>query len=363
MAAETTAPPVPARADPSRVREFADTAEKIRGELAKRIVGLSGVIEELLITLLAGGHGLLVGVPGLAKTLLIRSLAELTDLSYRRIQFTPDLMPSDIVGTEVLVRGTGSASRAFTFRKGPIFAHVILADEINRTPPKTQAALMEAMEERQVTSVGKRYPLEPPFFVLATQNPIEQEGTYPLPAAQLDRFLLNIRLDYPDREEERRIVRLTTTRDPAPLSPLLCREEILSLLRLVRSITAPPAVMAYAVDLARRSRPGRPGSPDFVNEWVSWGGGPRAAQALVLGGKARALLHGRTEVLPGDLRAVAGPVFRHRIIVSFQAEADGVTAEEVIETLLAAVPAPDRPARGGRRRGFLARLFSRGAGA
>jgi MoxR-like ATPase len=347
------------RADPGRVREFAGTAERIRAELSRRISGLETVVDDLLIALLSGGHCLLVGVPGLAKTLLIQSLAELTDLDFRRIQFTPDLMPSDIVGTEVIVSDRDTGERTFKFMKGPVFAHVILADEINRTPPKTQAALMEAMEEQQVTSVGERYQLDAPFFVLATQNPIEQEGTYPLPAAQLDRFLFNIWLDYPDEIEEKAIVRLTTTRDHADLTPLLTREDILSLLRLVRTIPAPAPVMAYAVDLARRSRPRRPGAPDFVNEWVAWGGGPRAAQALIVGGKARALLHGRTEVLAEDLRAVAQPVFRHRLITNFQAEADGVTSESVIERLIEMTPAPDRHAAPTRPRSFWSRLFGR----
>jgi len=348
------------RPDAARVREFADTAERVRTQLARRVVGLEPVIEELLITLLAGGHGLLIGVPGLAKTLLIQSLADLLDLEFRRIQFTPDLMPSDIVGTEVLVRDTDTGERSFRFKRGPIFGHVILADEINRTPPKTQAALMEAMEEQQVTSVGQRYPLEPPFFVLATQNPIEQEGTYPLPAGQLDRFLFNIWLDYPDREQERRIVRLTTTRDHVELSPVLSRAEILDLLILVRTIRVPPEVMTYAVALARRSRPRRQESPEFVNEWLSWGGGPRAGQGLILGGKARALLLGRTEVRPEDLRAVARPVFRHRVISNFQADADGVKAEDVIEQLLDSTPAPDLDRGTERRRGFFSRWFGAG---
>jgi MoxR-like ATPase len=343
--------------DPAQVREFADTADRIRRQLSRRIIGLTDVIDDLLIALLSGGHCLLIGVPGLAKTLLISSLAELVDLSFRRIQFTPDLMPSDIVGTEVLVKDVETGERSFQFMRGPIFANIVLADEINRTPPKTQAALMEAMEERQVTSVGEQYTLDRPFFVLATQNPIDQEGTYPLPAAQLDRFLLNVWLDYPDLRDEEEIVRLTTTRDHAELSPILTREEILSLIRLVRVLEAPPEVLAYAVNLARRSRPRRPGSPDFIDEWVAWGGGPRAAQALVLSGKARALLHGRTQVVPADLRAVAQPVFRHRIIPSFQAEADGVTAEEITDRLLRTTPAPDREAEAPPRRSFFSRLF------
>jgi len=347
--------------DPEKVAEFASTAERLRAELGRRIVGLETVIDDLMIALLSGGHCLLVGVPGLAKTLLIQSLAELTDLSFRRIQFTPDLMPSDIVGTEVIVQDKATGERRFQFMKGPVFAHVILADEINRTPPKTQAALMEAMEERQVTSVGERYALEAPFFVLATQNPIEQEGTYPLPAAQLDRFLFNVWLDYPEMIDEKAIVRLTTTREHAKLTPLLSREDILSLLRLVRTIPASAEVLSYAVDLARRSRPRRPTAFDFVNEWVAWGGGPRAAQALVVGGKARALLHGRTEVRAEDLRAVAQPVFRHRIITNFQAEADGVSPEDIIERLVEATPAPDRAAAPARPRSFWGRLFgSRG---
>jgi len=344
-------------ADPTKIREFADTAARLRAELSRRIVGLESVIDDLMIALLSGGHCLLVGVPGLAKTLLIQSLAELTDLDFRRIQFTPDLMPSDIVGTEVIVQDTETGERTFKFMRGPVFAHVVLADEINRTPPKTQAALMEAMEERQVTSVGERYRLEPPFFVLATQNPIEQEGTYPLPAAQLDRFLFNVWLDYPDQVDEKAIVRLTTTREHADLTPILTREDILSLLRLVRTIPASAEVLAYAVDLARRSRPRRRRAPDFVNEWVAWGGGPRAAQALVIGGKARALLHGRAEVLAEDLRAVAQPVFRHRLITNFQAEADGVGPEKIIERLIETTPAPDRATVADRPRSFWSRIF------
>ena len=349
------------RLDPGRVRELADTAERIRSELSRRIVGLASVIDDLLVALLSGGHCLLIGVPGLAKTLLVQSLAELTDLDFRRIQFTPDLMPSDIVGTEVIVRDANSGERTFRYMKGPIFAHIILADEINRTPPKTQAALMEAMEERQVTSVGERYSLEPPFLVLATQNPIEQEGTYPLPAAQLDRFLLNIWLDYPSFAEEERIVRLTTTRDPAPLSPLLSRQDILDHMQTVRSLVASPEIRAYAVRLTRRSRPGHPDAPSFIRDWVAWGAGPRAAQALVIGGKARALLDGRTEVRPEDVRAIAQPVFRHRIITTFQADADEITPESVIDRLLDSTDAPDRPAVRPRSPSLLARLFGRKA--
>ncbi len=345
--------------DPREVREFADKADRIRTELSKRIVGLTDVIEDLLTTLLAGGHGLLIGVPGLAKTLLIQSLAELLQLDFSRIQFTPDLMPSDIIGTEVIVKDLKTGEREFRFMKGPIFAHVILADEINRTPPKTQAALMEAMEERQVTSVGERYDLERPFFVLATQNPIEQEGTYPLPAAQLDRFLFNIWLDYPEHDLEKRIVRMTTTKQQVEFSPILSRDEILVLLSLVRNVFAPPEVMMYAVDLARQSRPKHPGAPDFVKEWLSWGGGPRAAQALVVGGKARALLDGRAEVNPTDIRAVVQPVFRHRVILNFQAEADGIGAEEIIRRLVDEIPAPDRIAGSAPRRSFFARLLGK----
>jgi MoxR-like ATPase len=343
--------------DPVEVRAFADKADRIRTELARRIVGLDEVIDDLMIALLAGGHGLLIGVPGLAKTLLIRSLADLLRLDFRRIQFTPDLMPSDIVGTEVLVRDAETGEREFRFMKGPVFAHIILADEINRTPPKTQAALMEAMEERQVTSVGERYALEAPFFVLATQNPIEQEGTYPLPAAQLDRFLFNIWLDYPEHDLEKKIVRMTTTKAQAELSPILSRDEILHLLGLVRAVEATPEVQAYAVDLARRSRPNPKEALSFVNEWLSWGGGPRAAQALVLGGKARALMSGRTAVLPEDIRAVMQPVFRHRIILNFQAEADGIDTEEIIRRLIAETPAPDRHGAGASKPSFFRRLF------
>jgi MoxR-like ATPase len=345
--------------DPRDVREFADKADRIRSELSKRIVGLTDVVEDLMTALLAGGHGLLIGVPGLAKTLLVQSLADLLRLDFNRIQFTPDLMPSDIIGTEVIVQDADTGEREFRFMKGPIFAHVILADEINRTPPKTQAALMEAMEERQVTSVGERYDIERPFFVLATQNPIEQEGTYPLPAAQLDRFLFNIWLDYPEHDLEKRIVKMTTTKSPAELSPILSRDEILALLNLVRNVFASQEVMSYAVDLARQSRPKYPGAPEFVKEWLSWGGGPRAAQALVVGGKARALLDGRSEVNPTDIRAVVQPVFRHRVILNFQAEADGIGAEEIIRRLVDETKAPDRTASPVQRRSIFARLLGK----
>jgi MoxR-like ATPase len=327
-----------------RIQRFADTYAELRVELGKRIVGMDHVIEDLLISFFAGGHALLIGVPGLAKTLLISSLADCLQLSFRRIQFTPDLMPSDIVGAEMLVHDPETQKRHFRFLKGPVFANVVLADEINRTPPKTQAALMEAMEEGQITSVGEHYAIEKPFFVLATQNPIEQEGTYPLPAAQLDRFLFSIHVDYPAMEEERAIVRLTTSRKPKPLRTFLGQDAILDLQRLVRRQDSPPEILRYVLALVRSSRKGRPEAAPFVDEWLAWGAGPRAAQALILGGKARALLHGRTAVSAADIRALASPVLRHRLIPSFQAEADGVGADEVIARLVAETPAPDRTA-------------------
>jgi MoxR-like ATPase len=320
-----------------RVERFGETYRELRAELAKRIVGLDAVIEDLLVSFFAGGHALLIGVPGLAKTMLISSLADCLELSFRRIQFTPDLMPSDIVGAEVLVQDAEGGERGFKFLPGPIFANVVLADEINRTPPKTQAALVEAMEEGQVTSMGERYGIDRPFFVLATQNPIEQEGTYPLPAAQLDRFLFSIHVDYPEMEEERAIVRLTTSRKPKPLRTFLGREAILDLQAVVRRQEADPGVLQYALRLVRATRQGTPGAPDFVKEWLAWGAGPRAAQALILGGKALALLHGRTSVTVEDVRALASPVLRHRLIPSFQAEADGVSVDRVIERLLETV--------------------------
>lgn len=307
----------------------------LKAELAKAVVGQAQVIDELLTALLCNGHVLLVGVPGLAKTLMINTLARCLDLSFSRIQFTPDLMPSDIVGTDIIEEEPGSRRRFFKFIRGPVFANVVLADEINRTPPKTQAALLQAMQERQVTAGGNTYSLEQPFFVLATQNPIEQEGTYPLPEAQLDRFMFNTFIGYPSGDEEVEIVRSTTSGYQPQLEKVLSGKEILELQQLVRRVPASDTVVKHAVGLARRSRPGEPEAPDFVKEYVAWGAGPRASQYLVLGAKARAVLEGRLAPSLEDIGAMARPVLRHRIITNFQAEAAGVDSVGVIDWLLA----------------------------
>jgi len=315
-------------------------AARLRAEVAKRIVGQTGVVEEVLIAMLAGGHALLVGVPGLAKTLMIRTIAEAMQLEFRRIQFTPDLVPSDITGTEILDEDSATGHRQFRFVRGPVFANIVLADEINRTPPRTQAALLEAMQERHVTAAGRTMLLPSPFFVLATQNPIEQEGTYPLPEAQLDRFLFDIRIDYPEEEEEVGILRATTVVDRTRLSPVIGAQETLALQELVRELPASEPILRYAARLARATRPGRPEAPPLVAQYVRWGAGPRAGQALILGAKAHALLHGRHAVAPEDIRRVAHPVLRHRVLLNFAAEAEGVTAHQVIEALLRHVPPP-----------------------
>ena len=316
----------------------------LRAEIGKVIVGQRATVDELLTAFLAGGHALLEGVPGLAKTLLIRTLAEAVQLSFRRIQFTPDLMPTDILGTEVLEEDHATGRRFFKFTRGPVFANIVLADEINRTPPKTQAALLEAMQEQAVTWGGTSYPLDRPFFVLATQNPIEQAGTYPLPEAQLDRFLLHIRVDYPDEAEERDILARTTAGAPARVSPVITGDEVLSAQALVRDIRLSDALLDYTTRLVRASRPGHT-SLAAVRELVRWGAGPRAGQALVLCAKARALLQGRFAVTLEDLRAVAPPVLRHRVLVNFRAEAEGVTADQVTERLLVEVTPPASPLR------------------
>jgi MoxR-like ATPase len=309
---------------------------RIGQELGKVIVGQAEAIDQLLIGVLAGGHCLLTGAPGLAKTLLVRSLARLFDLKFQRIQFTPDLMPADITGTEILQET--EQGRRMTFVRGPIFANVILADEINRTPPKTQAALLEAMQEQQVTAAGVSHPLERPFFVLATQNPIEMEGTYPLPEAQLDRFMLNVFIDYLPEDDELAVVLRTTGGETAALAPLYGGEDLLRFARVVRAVPIADEVARYAVRLAGASRPGRAGTPPFVNDWVRWGAGLRAAQFMVLGAKARALLAGRFHVAPEDIRALAPPVLRHRVLLSYRAEADGVTPDAVVAKLLEVVP-------------------------
>ena len=321
------------------VEQVAEVAGRLERELAKAIVGQQRVIREILIAFLAGGHVLLRGVPGLAKTLLIKKLAEAVRLRFNRIQFTPDLMPSDILGAEVIEEDRATGKRVIRFIRGPIFSNIILADEINRTPPKTQAALLEAMQEYQVTATGVRYDLERPLFVLATQNPIEQEGTYPLPEAQLDRFMFNVVIEYPSAEEERRVLAMTTgTKDPK-VSAVASGEEIERLHTVVRDVPAAENVIDYATRLVRATRPAGEEAPEFVRKWVRWGAGPRAGQALLLGGKARALLEGRAVVAFEDVAAVALPVLRHRVLVNFQAEADGIDADEIVRRLLTHVRA------------------------
>jgi MoxR-like ATPase len=326
--------------DVELLEELKSARAAILAELRKVIVGHDEVVEQLLIALFANGHCLLVGVPGLAKTLLVATVARALDLEFSRIQFTPDLMPSDITGTEILEEDASSGRRSFKFIRGPIFANIVLADEINRTPPKTQAALLQAMQEYRVTAGGATHDLALPFFVLATQNPIEFEGTYPLPEAQLDRFMFHISVAYPSDEEEQRIVATTTSAYQADVGRVLGRERILDLQKLVRRIPVSDHVVRYAVKLARASRPGAE-SASFVRDWVSWGAGPRAAQFLVLGAKARAALHGRPTPSEDDVRAVARPVLRHRIIPNFTAEADGISSLDIVAKLLDAVPSSD----------------------
>ena len=314
----------------------------LQKELRRVIVGQDEVVTEILTAFLAGGHVLLRGVPGLAKTLLIKTLAQAVHLKFSRIQFTPDLMPSDIIGTEVIEEDRATGARNIRFIPGPIFANIILADEINRTPPKTQAALLEAMQEYQVTVGGVRHTLERPLFVLATQNPIEQEGTYPLPEAQLDRFMLNVIINYPTASDEKQILAQTTTGHDPSATPVATGEQIERARMLVREVVAADNVIDYASRLVRASRPTGTAEdrvPDFVKQWLRWGAGPRAGQALLLAGKARAVLNGRPAVSLEDIRAVAAPVLRHRLLVNFQAEADGVDAETVVTRLLESVPA------------------------
>ncbi|MEO5798386.1 MAG: MoxR family ATPase [Gemmatimonadales bacterium] len=313
---------------------------RIASELRKVIVGQDAVVEQALIALYAGGNCLLVGVPGLAKTLLVHSLARALDLRFNRIQFTPDLMPSDVTGTDVIQDDPATGKRGLSFLPGPIFANVLLADEINRTPPKTQAALLEAMQERRVTVQGRTYDLEPPFFVFATQNPIELEGTYPLPEAQLDRFMFEVLLDYLPEEDEVEVVRATTSVPPEAITPVVSREEILAFQRVVRRVPVADVVVRYAVKLVRMTRPTSEGSPDFIRQWLAYGASVRAAQALILGGKARALVQGRTHVEFEDVRALARPVFRHRILRNFQAQSERVTSDDLVDRLLKVVPVP-----------------------
>jgi MoxR-like ATPase len=323
--------------DVQAVTNLTEARDQLYAEIGKVIIGQTEIVEQLLLGLLAGGHCLLIGVPGLAKTLLIRTLAQSLDLSFGRIQFTPDLMPSDITGTEVLEEDPETSRKSFRFIEGPIFANVILADEINRTPPKTQSALLEAMQEHAVTTGGQTMRLGEPFFVLATQNPIEQEGTYPLPEAQLDRFIFELRIDYPDAAEEEAIVRATTSGTAAAVKPVLSGDQIIDLQQLVRRVPIADHLIEYAVRLVRSSRPGDSLAPDYVRDMVNWGAGPRASQFLVLAGKARAVLHGRHSVAAEDIRAVALPTLRHRIVINFHAEAESVTPSTLVERLLADV--------------------------
>jgi MoxR-like ATPase len=332
--------------DVQAVHRLNEAYRRITTELGKVIVGQQSVIEELMIAMFARGHCLLVGVPGLAKTLMIRTLADALSLRFSRIQFTPDLMPADITGTEVIQEDRATGTREFRFLPGPIFGNVILADEINRTPPKTQAALLEAMQEHQITVGGKKHQLSEPFFVLATQNPIEQEGTYPLPEAQLDRFMFNVFVDYPDEEEELQIVRQTTADVVPKVTATLTAEEINHLTQIVRRVPVAEHVMRYAIQFTRLTRKEKGEVPDFVQDYVSWGAGPRASQYLILGAKARAVLHGRYYVSAEDIRAVAPPVLRHRIMTNFNAEAEGIKSDDIIRRLLEVVPSEEAEASG-----------------
>jgi MoxR-like ATPase len=326
------------------VRDLAAAYAQMTAQISKVIVGQKDVVEQLLMALFSRGHCLLVGVPGLAKTLLVSTVSKIMHLSFKRIQFTPDLMPSDITGTDILQDDPETGRRKFVFLPGPVFANIILADEINRTPPKTQAALLEAMQEHHVTAGAQTYRLPEPFFVLATQNPIEQEGTYPLPEAQLDRFMFNIIVGYPSRAEELEIMQRTTSTGQPELQPILDGEQILKLQDVVRQVVAADHVFHYAADLVRATRPRDPGVPKFIPELISWGAGPRASQYLILGGKARAVLHGRLHVTTDDIKAVAFPVLRHRLVTTFHADAEGVTTDDIIRRLIEAVPLPQETA-------------------
>src|SRR6516164_262501 len=327
-------------AEAQAVRDLAGAYTQMTEQIGRVIVGQHRVVEQLLMALFSRGHCLLVGVPGLAKTLLVSTVSKILHLSFKRIQFTPDLLPADITGTDILQDDPETGRRKFIFLQGPIFANMVLADEINRTPPKTQAALLEAMQEHNVTAGAHTYHLPEPFFVLATQNPIEQEGTYPLPEAQLDRFMFNIIVDYPKRDEELEIMKRTTALARTELEPMLTAERIIQLQDVVRQVVVADHVFEYACDLVRATRPRDGNVPKFVPELVAWGAGPRASQYLILGGKARAILHGRLHVTTDDIRAVAYPVLRHRIVTTFNADAEGVTTDEIIGRLIKAIPLP-----------------------
>lgn len=316
------------RDDAEAVTALSETYRRLKQEIGRRIIGQETVVDRLLMAVFSRGHALLVGVPGLAKTLLVQTVADVLDLSFKRIQFTPDLMPSDITGSEIL-----DSDRRYRFVKGPLFAHLVLADEINRTPPKTQAALLEAMQEKAVTVAGERYALDEPFFVFATQNPIEQEGTYPLPEAQLDRFMMEITLDYPRLDEEVQIVKATTGADDAPLHPLLSAEEILYFQHLIRRIPVPDSLYTYAVQLVAKTRPSDPSAPEAVRDYIAYGAGPRASQYLIIGAKCHAALNGRFSPDKTDVQAVAEPILRHRVVRNYRAEAEGIRIENLLQGL------------------------------
>lgn len=333
--------------DVQRAKLLVDKCQEIRGQVARVVVGQQETIDQLLIAILARGHCLLEGVPGLAKTLMVRSLAQSMSLEFRRIQFTPDLMPADITGTDIIQENSQTGHREMIFERGPIFTQMLLADEINRTPPKTQAALLEAMQEHEVTIGGKTYHLSEPFFVLATQNPIEQEGTYPLPEAQRDRFIFHVVVEYPKRHEEAEIIDRTTTTFQDKPKPVVTGEEIIAFQETVRSVPLPDHVKNYVLDLVRGVRPKYDGVADWVRQWVDWGPGPRAGQQLVLAGKARALLRGRTHVTVDDIEHLAYPVLRHRIVPTFAAEAEGINSDAIIKRLLSETPRPTERASSG----------------
>ncbi|WP_020472745.1 AAA family ATPase [Zavarzinella formosa] len=339
-----------ANADAQAVKEISAAYERMSEQIGKVIVGQHQVIEEMIIALLSRGHCLLVGVPGLAKTLLVSTVARIMALSFKRIQFTPDLMPADITGTDILQDDPETGRRKFIFLPGPLFAHMILADEINRTPPKTQAALLEAMQEHHVTAGGTTYLLPKPFFVLATQNPIEQEGTYPLPEAQQDRFMFNIKVEYPSRADEIQIMKNTTSNQKAELEPILTAEQLIRLQEIVRQVVVADHVFAYAADLVRATRPKEQGVPKWVPELVAWGAGPRASQYLILGGKAKAVLHGRLHVTTEDIREVAYPVLRHRLMTTFNADSEGISTDDIIRKVIQAVPPPQEESTSRMRR-------------
>ena len=338
---DPSAPESLADADLQELARLEEAHAKVKAQIGRVIVGQEEIVDQLLVAIFSQGHCILEGVPGLAKTLMVSTLAASLQLSFHRIQFTPDLLPSDITGTEVIEENRTTGERELRFLRGPVFANVVLADEINRTPPKTQAALLEAMQEKQVTIGGERHVLALPFFVLATQNPIEQEGTYPLPEAQQDRFMFKLFVRYPSYDEEYRIAETTTAIFSTDVDEVLSGDEILALQSIVRRVPVPAHVIHYVLRLVRATRVREPGVPDFINEWVSWGAGPRAAQYLLLGGKARAALDGRTFVTTDDVRAVAYPVLRHRIIVNFNAESEGVTTDTIVDKLIETTPEAD----------------------